>query len=405
MGDQFSMFDDSVFVKPATGSLVLSRWRGGRATKAQRTFNGLVERVETLRSQMEAKARELDRALADYGEHLYPKLQRETALRRDLVLAFGPYLKPGRLKQKGDRLTLRRLLEAQLHLIVDRENSLEDPGLRSVFKQVTGREFDDVMHEETQEMRQVFESIFSDLGIDVDVSDLGADMSEEEIAAAAARIAEGLQSGVEQTGSRPRRERPKSARQLEREERARQAEEMRKRSIASIYKQLARVVHPDLEQDAERRRQKETVMQELTAAYRNHDLHTLLRLELEWIRREEGDLDRITEEKLAIYNGVLKEQIIELERELREMVLHPRYQPIVVPDGPFDFRLRNVADEARDLDVINAGFESLLDCLRTGDALAAVQAAIRGFREEERAAQQTYRPTRRRAGKLEDVPF
>jgi hypothetical protein len=38
----------------------------------------------------------------------------------------------------------------------------------------------------------------------------------------------------------------------------------------------------------------ETVMQELTAAYRNHDLHTLLRLELEWIRREEGDLDRIT---------------------------------------------------------------------------------------------------------------
>jgi len=65
--------------------------------------------------------------------------------------------------------------------------------------------------------------------------------------------------------------------------------------------------HPDLEQDAERRRQKETVMQELTAAYRNHDLHTLLRLELEWIRREECDLDRMTEEKLAIYNSVFKE--------------------------------------------------------------------------------------------------
>ncbi len=405
MGDQLSMFDDGVFVKPATGSLMLSHWSGGKATKAQRAFNRLVERVESLRSEVETRARELDRALADYGEQLYPKMQRETALRKDLVLAFGPYLKPGRLKRKGDRHTLRRLLDAQLHLIVDREGSLEDPGLRSVFKQVTGAEFDDVLVEETEEMRQVFESIFSDLGIDADFSDLHSDMSEEEMAAAAARIAEGLRSSGEQSGGRPRRERPKSSRQLEREERARQAEEMRKRSIASIYKQLARVVHPDLEQDEERRRKKQIVMQELTAAYRNRDIHTLLRLELEWIRREEGDLSRMTGEKLAIYNDVLKEQILELERELREMPLHPRYQPIVVPDGAFDFIVRNVADEGRELDEINSGFESLLARLRTGDAPAAVQAALRGFREEERAAQHAFRPTRRKARIWEDGPF
>ena len=126
-------------------------------------------------------------------------------------------------------------------------------------------------------------------------------MSEEEIAAAAARLAEGFQARAEQGGRRPGCERPKSARQLKREEKARQAEEMRKRSIASMYKQLARAVHPDLEQDAERRRQKETVMQELTAAYRNNDLHTLLRLELEWIRREEGDLDRMNDRREAGY--------------------------------------------------------------------------------------------------------
>lgn len=405
MAEQFSMFDGNVFVKPKAEGLVLSRWSGGRLTKAQRTFNRLVERVDALRSQMEARTRELDSALANYAEDLYPRLQRETSLRKDLALALGPYLKGRWLKQKKDRETLRRLLDQQLRFLIDREGPLADPGLQAVFKQVTGFDFEDVMREEAQEMRHVFESMFSDLGIDADVSDLRPDMSEEEVAAAAARMAEVLQARAEQFESRGGRERPKSARQLEREERARQAEELRKSSVASIYKQLARAVHPDLEQDPELRREKETVMQELTAAYRNNDLHTLLRLELEWIRREEGDLDRMSEEKLAIYNSVLKEQTISLERELNEMLQHPRYQPIVVPDGPFDIRVRNVAKEARELDKLNSGFETLLATLKTGDALAAVHAAIRGFRKEERAAQQAYSLGRSKHRNFEDVPF
>jgi hypothetical protein len=64
---------------------------------------------------------------------------------------------------------------------------------------------------------------------------------------------------------------------------ARAAEEFRKRSIAKLYKQLARVLHPDLEQDRGLQSEKVQLMQELTEAYRQNDLHTLLRLELQWI--------------------------------------------------------------------------------------------------------------------------
>ena len=60
---------------------------------------------------------------------------------------------------------------------------------------------------------------------------------------------------------------------MEKEERTRQAEQLRNKSITSIYKQLAKVLHPDLEPDAERKQAKGTLMQELTAAYRNNDLH------------------------------------------------------------------------------------------------------------------------------------
>ena len=40
------------------------------------------------------------------------------------------------------------------------------------------------------------------------------------------------------------------------DEELRAAEEFRKRSIANIYKQLARVLHPDFERDSERQKEK-----------------------------------------------------------------------------------------------------------------------------------------------------
>lgn len=57
-------------------------------------------------------------------------------------------------------------------------------------------------------------------------------------------------------------------------------------------------------------------MQELTVAYRQNDLHTLLRLEMQWIENEGGDIDRLTEEELGVYNEVLQGQVQGLEQRL-----------------------------------------------------------------------------------------
>jgi hypothetical protein len=89
-------------------------------------------------------------------------------------------------------------------------------------------------------------------------------------------------------------------------------------------------------------------MQELTVAYRQNDLHTLLRLEMQWIENEGGDIDRLTEEKLGVYNDVLRGQVGGLEARLRDLMFHPRYRPILIFDGPT--RVMKVPDKVRDLD-------------------------------------------------------
>jgi hypothetical protein len=156
---------------------------------------------------------------------------------------------------------------------------------------------------------------------------------------------------------------------------------LRKKSIGSIYKQLAKVLHPDLEPDAEQRSRKVVLMQELTAAYRANDLHTLLRLELEWIQHEQGDIARLTDNKLTIYNEVLREQVNELQEELFFLSRHPRYLPLTDANSMFDTRVR-IPDErdVRRLDQETKDMELSLERLRSADALKEVIAVTDAYR-------------------------
>lgn len=384
---QTSLFEDDSFRRPEVGGLVVISQPGRPLSKSQRAFNRLVTKVEELRIGLDCEIHRLDKVLAYYGEHIHPRLQRQTELRKELVRALAPFLDGNRLKQKSERKTLRMVIAEQINEIAGEQRTLTDEDLQAVFKRVHGVDFGRVEQEEMEEMRSAMEEMFDELGIGIDLSDLRPDMSEEELAAKAAEMEERIQQKAEEEEGafRPRGNR-KTKRQLEKEERARQAEQLRNKSIASIYKQLAKVLHPDLEPDAERKQAKGTLMQELTAAYRNNDLHTLLRLELEWIQREEGDVERLTEEKLSIYNQVLKEQVSELERELAELPYHPRYQPIVVSAGPFGIRLRteNPA-EMRWLDETISGMEASITRIRNAEPLEEVRDIIKAYRASSRA--------------------
>ena len=383
---QTSLFEDESFRRPEVGGLVMNSQPGRPLSKAQRAFNRLVTKVEELRARLDREIHRLDKVLAYYGEYIHPRLQRQTALRKELIRALAPFLDGNRLKQKSERKTLRMVIADQINEITGKEGTLTDEDLQAVFKQVHGVAFGQVEQEEMQEMRSVMEEMFGEIGIGIDLSDLRPDMSDGELAAKAAEMAEKIQQKAkeEEGAFRPPAHR-KSKRQLEKEERTRQAEQLRNKSIASVYKQLAKVLHPDLEPDAGRKQARGTLMQELTAAYRDNDLHTLLRLEMEWIQREEGDVERLTEDKLSIYNQVLKEQVSELERELAELPYHPRYQPIAVSVGPFGVRLRT--EDPAEMPWLNmsiASMEASIARMRNGEPLDEVRDIIKAYRVSSR---------------------
>jgi hypothetical protein len=389
MSEQISLFnDDALRVEAKCDELTLIASRGRPLTKAKQRFNRLIKRIEALRSKIESETRRLDDLLAYYGKHLHPRLQRQTELRKALARTLATFLDNKRLKGKKAGFTLCDLIADQLDAIVAEDGCLSDDDLRSLFQRVTGEHFEEVAREEFEKARQEMESTFNEFGIDIDLSDMKPGMSDEALAAKAAEMKTRLQEEIEkQQQSFTPPPRAKTARQLEREKREKLAGELRKKTVATMYKQLARVLHPDLELDPELRRQKERLMQELTVAYSNNDMHTLLRLEMEWIQREEGEIERLTEEKLAVYNQTLKEQVQGLEQELRELPCDPRYQPIAVFEGPFRATVRNDGPaEALRLDQTNASIEASIRDLQSSNGLEILKALLRSYRQEQQRA-------------------
>jgi hypothetical protein len=353
-------------------------------TKAQRAFNRLVARVEELRARIATETKILDEAVIYYGSYLHPRLQRQNEMRKDLVRLLSRFLNKKSLRNKSDRQILRTIISDLLDQIVFHEGSLTDADLRAVFKQIHQMDVEQARQQDIEESRSEMEAMLDELGVQVDLSGLHAGLNEEELAAKMAELAATIKDKAEAKTAEHsfgRSKRPKGRRRLEKEQPLRQAEEVRKKSISTIYKELAKILHPDLEQDPERRQRKVVLMQELTVAYRNNDLHTLLRLELEWIQGEKGNLDRMTEEKLAVYNQVLKDQVAELENQLQLLPQHHRYRVLAVPDDFFGFRMRTDGPaEACALDETIARMEGTITSLRSQSPMAAVRGIIRAYK-------------------------
>jgi hypothetical protein len=357
--------------------LVLTPAADRPATKAQETFRSLLIRVESLRASVDAEERELDGILTVYVEQVVPRLTEQTALQKELVRALAPYLNKSFFPRKEERVEFRELARGLLDEIADKERGLIEDDLREIYNAVHGMGYAQNERKTIVAVKAALAQAFAEAGLDADFSELDSAASEADfMSRAEALLARARKMKEAEAEAAHCAEHGHHAAE---DEQLRADEEFRKRSIANIYKQLARVLHPDLERDIERQKKKVQLMQELTVAYRENDLHTLLRLQMQWIENEAGDIDRLTEEKLGIYNEVLHGQVQGLEQRLMSLLFHPRYRPIVIfNDGPT--RVMNASTKALDLDRGIAAIERSIALMETAKTSDDVRASIHVLR-------------------------
>lgn len=316
-------------------------------------------------------------ALARHTLKVVPAEAETTRLHVEVIDLLYPYFKKTKALSAPERHALGGILcELLDHVIGSDGETLERH--KKMYKALNGVNYDDALDQDMELVRDGLNQLFAEEGLDFDLNDV--DFTDEEAMARKLReLSEKVQAEQERAQQQPPK-RKKTKRQLEMEARAEEMEKARNRSLATMYKQLARSLHPDLEQDEALKAEKEELMKQLTVAYEAQDLHTLLKLEAQWMSRNSGNIQALTEEKLDIYNAVLKEQVAELEVEYHRTIGHPRYEPLMGygmyyrKSLPRDIDLREMQLRMR-----NGSLEASIMNLQGKDPLKEVKTCIRLF--------------------------
>ncbi len=372
---QSSLFD--TIVPKAKNSLIISSKKQQPLNKQQQAFNRLVKKIEKLRMELEKTSANLDEKLNYYGKYIAPLEQQLTIRREEVTKLLFPFYSNKKLLLKPQKKTLKDFLSIQLKEIFANKNGKPDEELQKIFKAVYEVSYEEAAIREFEEIKDQMEGMFEGFGFDMDFSDFSKDMTAEEMMAKMKGLEDDFLKQEENRGSK-KASRKKTDKQLQREERERQLEEARNKNISSIYKQLAQALHPDLDQDEDVKMEKEVLMKRLTVAYDKQDLHSMLSLEMEWIHKEEQNTDKLSNEKLAIYNQVLKEQVEDIEQQLFALTQHPRFHPLMRYNNGFPFGgiSVNLQKEKRDLEDVLETLKRSIANLKGKEALREVRNII-----------------------------
>ncbi len=381
---QQSMFSDSNVPKSNTKGLVISKAGKKTLSKNQQEFNKLTLRIEKLQKEIEKKQDKFDLAMKMYGNDLYPLKADILVVRRENVVVLWGHFKAKRLAQK-DQQILKQIIREQLQTIFEELNDMPDDTLKQIFNELEGEDYDKALEQEREEAKKQMKAALKKMK--VDLSDIDAnDMDElqKKIFEHNAKMNDAHDEKIN-TINQFQKEKKKSAKQIEAEKIQEAAEELKKKNIGTIYKQLAKLFHPDLEQDEERRAEKVLLMQELTAAYKAKNLHALLTLELKWIHKENDHLESLTEEKLAIYLQILKEQVSDLNLQKEEIIYQPQYAVLVQEFGWEVKRspIETVTEHFIETKNLIAQFKLNNEWYNSSHALRHIKAMIKEWKETE----------------------
>ncbi len=313
--------------KNTSKGLIISTQQKKILSKPQQAFNRLIKRIERLRLDLIRLQILLDEKLGFYVENVYPLEKKLSESNKEAVKILYGFYKSKKFLSTKQLQGLEMLIANLLDDIFLIEGGEPEEDLKEIFKAVQGISYETAVEEDFEDMKENMEAMFDEFGFEMNLDGIHSKMTREEIMQKAVEMEEQFKqqaNKIEQKQAAGK----KTKKQQEKEDKAQQMEEARAKNISSIYKQLAKILHPDLEQNEDMKLQKEELMKQLTSAYENNDLHTLLNLELTWIQHEENNPGKLSDDKLDIYNQVLKEQINELENELAEISEHPRYQPL-----------------------------------------------------------------------------
>lgn len=358
------MFDSS-----ARHDLSIKAGTQGALSPAQLEFNKQLTALEKARAALVRKQARFDRDQATCSTKLMPLLEARNRAECSLVHAMAEALGQVKLTARR-RSAMEDLIRMKATDLIDDPVGLDDAGIAAL--EAVLAEFDDgdevdvgMLPDEQEKfdaMRSVLENMTRAMGLEIDLEGLDFAMDPEDMERELHQRLRGSLPGFQHADGvrQPRKRKPGKA-ALERERLRKEAEEAKQRDFKTLYKQLAKVLHPDLESDPALKTRKLEWMQRLTTAHAAGDLRDMLMIEMEWLGGEVANLAAASESKLRVYAMALKEQVATVRQQSQNLIAEPQYGILRRFMGPFGDRLETTITRFR----IQNQHAELIDVLAT----------------------------------------
>ncbi|TDN40454.1 J domain-containing protein [Hymenobacter sp. UV11] len=282
-------------------------------SKAQKEFNRLTKRIAK-REQEVHEFREAATRLRQRVQTEYRPLQdKHNNVRADLVRVLDHAHDTYKLT-KGERAKIVSLLLDGCYDLPQKGHPEIQAILDKYEEPETAEEAAAADAETAEMMKQLFSQQFGiEFDADADVSTpekMQAYLHQKMAAEQAAYEQEAAQQAERRT------QRKKTPKQQAAEEKKQAEEQNITQAVRTLYRDLVKALHPDLEPDETEKIRKTELMKQVTTAYEAGELLTLLRLQLELQRIDQSHLENLAEDQLRYYNKLLKEQARELDEAM-----------------------------------------------------------------------------------------
>jgi len=286
-------------------------------SKPQKEFNRLTEKIQLLEAELVSYRAAATRTRQRIQLELVPLQQEYDQQRAALVRLFDRAYDSDAFKANDRKKLADLILSLSYNLIAeqgfDELTSIYDKYDPAGFRAASA----EANESAAESLKETLETLYGiEFGDDVDVS------SPEQMRA---YVAEKLreQKEVYEEWQRQTKEqrasKPKTKKQQERAAKTQLQIQNSTKAVRSVYMDLVKAFHPDREPDEAEKGRKTEIMHRVTEAYEKGDLMALLQLQMEFNRIDKKHLERLAEEQLKHYNKILKQQVQELEQQLKSL--------------------------------------------------------------------------------------
>jgi hypothetical protein len=283
--------------------IIVSTNKDAMLSKSAKKFNTLLKKLEHVKKQQETIKARLEKNLQDVHRDIMPTYGELCELQADFLLAIIDHFNSTNLSAQNEYYIMSYVDMVKAKL-------MHGPYQINEEKRKKIEEATEGGDEADAELDALFDDIFGELEEDEKVEGEFEDFFQSQ--------------PLNNAGEGKTKK--KSKKQLEKEAAKAQFDEEKDKSFSAMYKSLVKLLHPDGETDEELKLKKTEWMKELTVAYKNKDIQTLLRIELEWMQSDKSLVEKQSEERLAYINELLKEQVREEEYKIGHILNDPRYR-------------------------------------------------------------------------------